>query len=57
MAVASKGKGKSGGMRIITFNVTILDTESIIVNLITIYDKTELSNVSEQYINQIIKDL
>ena len=56
MAVASKGKGKSGGMRVITFNVSVVD-ENIVVNLITIYDKQEISNVSEHYIDQIIKNL
>ena len=57
MAVAAKGKGKSGGLRIITFNVEILDGGSVLVNLITIYDKTEISNVSDKYINQIIRNL
>lgn len=56
MAVASKGKGKSGGMRVITFNVSAVD-ENIVVNLITIYDKQEICNVSEHYIDQIIKNL
>ena len=56
MAVASKGKGKSGGMRVITFNVSVVD-ENIVVNLITIYDKQEICNVSEHYIDQIIKNL
>ena len=57
MAVASKGKGKSGGLRVITFNVEILDCGNVLVNLITIYDKTEISNVSDKYINLIIKGL
>jgi len=57
MAVASKGKGKSGGLRVITFNVQMLDNECVFVNLITLYDKKEISNVSDKYINQIIKSL
>ncbi len=55
MAIASKGKGKSGGMRVITFNVCLLNENDVVVNLITIYDKQEISNISEQYINQIIR--
>ena len=57
MAVVAKGKGKSGGMRVITFNVEFIEEECVAVNLLTIYDKQEISNVSEQYINQIIKNL
>lgn len=57
MAVASKGKGKSGGVRVVTFNVELIDDECVVVHLITIYDKQEVSNVSDKYINQIIKNL
>lgn len=57
MAVASKGKGKSGGFRVITFNVEYTGPEKIIVHLITIYDKQEMANVSEAYIDQIIRGL
>ncbi len=57
MAVSSKGKGKSGGLRVITFNVQTIDNECFLVNLITLYDKNEISNVSDKYINQIIKNL
>ena len=57
MAVASKGKGKSGGVRVITFNVEYVEPEEVIVHLITIYDKQEMANVSEAYIDQIIRGL
>lgn len=57
MAVAAKGKGKSGGVRVITFNVELIDCDCFIVNLITVYDKQEISNVSDKYINQIIRNL
>ena len=57
MAVASKGKGKSAGLRVVTFNVERIDVECVVIHLITIYDKQEVSNVSEKYINQVIKNL
>ena len=56
LAVKSKGGGKSGGLRIITLNVVVEFAETCI-NMLTIYDKKEISNVSEQYINQIIRNL
>ena len=56
LAVTSKAKGKSGGMRIITFNIEQKDNH-LNVYLVTIYDKSEYSNVSDKYIDQIIKAL
>ena len=51
--VADKGGGKSGGMRIMTFNIEQKDNH-LNVYLVTIYDKSEYSNVSDKYIDQII---
>lgn len=58
LVVASKNKGKSGGFRVITYNVVESeDKSSVDVYLITIYDKSEYSSVSDSYINQIIENL
>ena len=56
MAIKSKGGGKSGGARIITYNVltTELDGE---VYLLEIYDKSEFSTVKEDVLKDMIKDL
>ena len=56
LGITSKGGGKRGGMRIITFNV-IQTSDSITIYLITIYDKSEYQNVSDKYVDQIIKGL
>lgn len=48
LAVKSKGKGKSGGMRIITYVVTA-DQE---VYLLTIYDKSEIASLSDKDIKE-----
>lgn len=56
LGVKSKVGGKRGGLRVITLNV-VVDVTDTCVNLLTIYDKKEISNVSEKYIDQIIKDL
>lgn len=52
MAVSSKGKGKSGGVRIITF----LITEEKEVYLVYIYDKGELDNLTKDQIHEILKN-
>ena len=56
LGVVSKGTGKRGGMRVITFNV-VRTADAVTVYLITIYDKSEYQNVSDKYVDQIIKGL
>ena len=48
LGVQSKGGGKRGGLRVITLNVIVEKTDTC-VNLLTIYDKKEIPNVSEKY--------
>ena len=56
LGAKSKGGGKRGGLRVITLNA-VVEVSDTCVNLLTIYDKKEISNVSDQYIDQIIKSL
>ena len=56
LGVKSKGGGKRSGLRVITLNV-VIETNDTCVNLLTIYDKKEIPNVSDKYIDQIIKNL
>ena len=54
MAIGSKGKGKSGGARVLTLTVLVSgDTD---VTLLTIYDKDEIDNVSDEYIRWLISE-
>ena len=52
-AIKSKGKGKSGGARIITC-VKVLDN---IVYLLTIYNKSERENISDKELLKLIQGL
>lgn len=56
LGVKSKGGGKRGGLRVITLNV-VIDVTDTCVNLLTIYDKKEISNVSDKYIDELIRSL
>jgi len=49
LAIASKGKGKSGGARVITFVKVVKST----VYLAFIYDKSEKENVTDKELEQI----
>lgn len=51
LAIASKGKGKSGGSRVITY-VQVLQTS---VYLLTIYDKSEQENVLDKELEELLK--
>ena len=53
MAVASKNKGKSGGARIITY-VKFVNEE---IFLVSIYDKTDLGNISEDELLTRLKSI
>lgn len=56
MAIADKGKGKSGGARILTLNVMVSE-DGLEITLLTIYDKGEISNVKDEYIEFLIKQI
>ena len=51
IAIASKGKGKSGGARIIT-NFVIADNA---VYLIAMYDKSEKENITDKELFDLLK--
>lgn len=56
MAITSKGRGKSGGARVITYTVIATEKDGR-VYLIDIYDKADYSIVNVAIIQEIIKDL
>ena len=49
MAIASKGKGKRGGARVITCNV-LIDIKNAEIYLLTIYDKGKQDSISSKEI-------
>jgi hypothetical protein len=56
LAIKSKNKGKSGGARVISYNL-IVDIENTNVVLLTIYDKNVQGSISKKEINQLKKGL
>ena len=55
MAITSKNKGKSGGARVITFDV-VVGFNNTDIYLITIYDKGGQNTVSQKQIEQLKKE-
>ena len=56
MAITSKGRGKSGGARIITYTVVVAECEGR-VYLLSIYDKGDYSTVDIEAIKKAVADL
>lgn len=54
MAIASKGKGKSGGARVITHTVVVAETEGA-VKLLTIYDKSERDSITDGELQDLMR--
>ena len=53
LSIASKQKGKSGGARVIT-NIVIQEK---IVYLVSIYDKSEVSSVTDKELDELLKQI
>ncbi len=56
MAIASKGKGKSGGARVITYTVIAAEVEGR-VYLMKIYDKSDFSTVDLSVLKEMARGL
>lgn len=56
LAVKSKNKGKSGGFRIVTYLLTEND-DNLDINLIIIYDKSEIEDIPKKELLNIVKEI
>ncbi len=56
MAITSKGRGKSGGARVITYTVVTAETDGR-VYLMNVYDKSDFSTVELSVLKEIVRDL
>lgn len=54
MSIADKGKGKSGGARVITYTVIVSKMEADI-KLLTIYDKSDRETISDAELMSLMK--
>lgn len=56
IAIKAKGKGKSGGARVITFNI-LTDIENGQVVFLLLYDKEDASTVKVNVVKQLVRDM
>ena len=54
MKITSKGKGKSGGARVISFTIIVSEQDAVL-NLLFIYDKAERSSISKKEIEDLLQ--
>lgn len=57
MAIASKGKGKSHGARVITYTDALFTVEDGVVVLLTIYDKADRESISDKEMADLLEEL
>jgi len=60
LKISSKGKGKSGGARVITHvDIAFIKEKpgSTIIYLVSIYDKSEMSTVSDSELKILLKEI
>jgi hypothetical protein len=53
MAISAKNKGKSGGSRVIT----CVKIENDIIHLLSIFDKSEQSTITDKELTNLLKQL
>lgn len=56
ISITGKNKGKSGGARVITHLISIVQTSGIIY-LLAIYDKAEQGTISDNHIKELLKEI
>lgn len=56
MQITSKGKGKSGGARVLNYVVRKIEPHKVSITFLSIFDKNEMENVSDSYIKSLVKE-
>ncbi len=57
MSIKSKNKGKSGGARVIYFNIFAQRNDRNEIVLLSIYDKSEQDNITNKQIQNALKEV
>ena len=56
LTIESKGRGKSGGARVITFTYLVDEKDGVVI-LLLLYDKADASSIKMNVVRKIIKDI
>lgn len=56
LTINSKGRGKSGGARVITFTYLVDEKDGVVI-LLLLYDKADATSIKMNVVREIIKDL
>jgi len=56
LTIGSKGRGKSGGARVITFTYLVNEKDGVVI-LLLLYGKSDASSIKMNVVRKIIKDL
>lgn len=56
MKISDKGKGKSGGARVIA-HTAIVSVEDGVITLLTIYDKSEMESITDAELRELLTEI
>lgn len=57
LSITSKRRGKSGGARVITYTNVLVEIEEGNIYLLSIYDKSEQSTISDKQIKALLQEI
>ena len=57
LSITSKGKGKRGGARILSYKRIVINESYIKIVFLAMYDKNEIENVSDDYIRYLLANI
>lgn len=57
LVITSKGRGKSGGARVITYTICASESDGRVVYLVDVYDKADYSTVDVSVVKKMIAEL
>ena len=55
LPISSKGRGKSGGARVISHVTIVAEVDGAIVRLLKIYDKSERETISDTELHELLR--
>lgn len=57
MMPANSLQNRSWGARVITYNLQKQSEDEVLITLMTIYDKSDIENVSDAYLRSLVEEI
>ena len=57
MCIMMPANSSASGARVLTYNVQKVNEGEVLITLMTIYDKSDIENVSDAYIRSLVAEI